>query len=149
SVSGAGSGAARSTKRPRQPTPARPTSSIRLASVSGPLLIAGAAAKPRASRKNATAPAVSRSILRDLGGVSAMAAASASGDSFIRILSQWVSGRTRASLSHDEADDLGHRLVVGGRDHVVDLDGGVERAGQRRVLDHRHLRLLGDLADLE
>ena len=39
---------------------------------------------------------------------------------------------------HDVADHLGHRLVVLGRDFLVDLDGGVQRARERRVFDDRN-----------
>src|SRR6476646_5110417 len=38
---------------------------------------------------------------------------------------------------HDVADDFGDRLVVLGRDFLVDLDGGVERARERRVFHDR------------
>ena len=40
---------------------------------------------------------------------------------------------------HDVADHLGDRLVVLDRNFVVDLDSGVQRPRQRRVLDHRHI----------
>ena len=42
-----------------------------------------------------------------------------------------------AGKPHDVADDLRHGLVMFRRDGLVDLDGGVERAGQRRVFDDR------------
>jgi hypothetical protein len=38
---------------------------------------------------------------------------------------------------------------VFGRDLLVDVDGGVERPRQRRVLDHRDAVLLGHGADLQ
>src|SRR5881397_2604000 len=59
-----------------------------LARVSGPALTIGAAARATASRKNNTASAMKGSTLRGLGGVSAMAGVSVSGDSLIVILSQ-------------------------------------------------------------
>jgi hypothetical protein len=37
----------------------------------------------------------------------------------------------------DVADDLGHGLVVGGRDEVAELAAGVQGTRQRRVLDDR------------
>src|SRR5579863_4024192 len=37
---------------------------------------------------------------------------------------------------HDVTDDLGDRAVMLGRDFLVDLDGAVQGAGERRVLDH-------------
>src|SRR5882757_4297614 len=43
---------------------------------------------------------------------------------------------------HDVADHFGDRLVVFGRDGLVDLNGGMERAGERRVFHDRH-RVLG------
>src|SRR5262249_22647936 len=46
--------------------------------------------------------------------------------------------------SQHVGDDLGHRLVVLGRDLLVDLDGGVQRAGERWVLDDRYVVLPGD-----
>ena len=46
-----------------------------------------------------------------------------------------VAGGDLATGAHDEADDLGDGLVVRGRDHLIDLDGGVEGAGERRILD--------------
>src|SRR6202012_3024689 len=42
-------------------------------------------------------------------------------------------------LAHDEADHLGHRLVVLARDGLIDLDRSVQSARQRGVLDHRHI----------
>ena len=36
-----------------------------------------------------------------------------------------------------------------GRDFLVDLDGGVQRAGERRILDDRDAVLAGDLADFQ
>src|SRR5436190_6064257 len=42
----------------------------------------------------------------------------------------------RATEPHHIADHLGHRAVVLGRHFLVDLDGRVQRAGERRVLDH-------------
>src|SRR4051794_8733968 len=38
---------------------------------------------------------------------------------------------------HDVADDFGDRLVVLGRDFLVDLDGGVQGAGERRIFHDR------------
>src|SRR6185312_996170 len=38
----------------------------------------------------------------------------------------------------DERQQPGHRGVEAGRDHVVDLTGGVEGAGERRILDDHH-----------
>src|SRR5215469_3255528 len=58
-----------------------------------------------------------------------------------------MSPRHGAVEPHHIADDLGDRLVVLGLDLLVDLDGGVERAGQRRILDDRNVVLAGDLAD--
>ena len=55
----------------------------------------------------------------------------------------------RPAQLHDIADDLGHRLVVLGRDFLVDLDRGVQRARERRVLHHRDRMLGRDLADLQ
>ena len=40
-------------------------------------------------------------------------------------------------------------MVVLGRDFLVDVDGGVERAGQRHVLDDGDVVLARDLPDLE
>src|SRR5262245_54424390 len=59
------------------------------------------------------------------------------------------SPREAPAQPHDVADHLGHRLVVVGRDLSVDLDGGMQRARQRRILDHRHAVLPGDLADAQ
>ena len=39
-----------------------------------------------------------------------------------------------ALQTHHVADDLGHRLEMLGRNRIVDLDRGVQRAGQGRVL---------------
>src|SRR4051794_28048230 len=50
---------------------------------------------------------------------------------------------------HDEADDLGDRLEMFGRDGFVDIDSCKERAGKRRVLDDRDVVLLGKVADAE
>ena len=55
----------------------------------------------------------------------------------------------RTAQLHDIADHLGHRLVVLGRDFLIDLDGGVQRAGERRVLHHRDRMLGCDLADFQ
>ena len=52
----------------------------------------------------------------------------------------------RPAQPHDIADHFGHRLVVLDRDRLVDLDGGMQRAGERRVLDDRDRMLAGDLA---
>src|ERR1700761_5702542 len=49
----------------------------------------------------------------------------------------------------DVGEQLGDRAEEVGRDFVVDLHRGEERAGQRRVLDHRHVVLFGDPADLQ
>ncbi len=48
---------------------------------------------------------------------------------------------------HDVADDFGDRLVMLGRDFLVDLDGGVQRAGERRIFHDRDGMLAGHLAD--
>ena len=53
------------------------------------------------------------------------------------------------AVAHDEADQLGHGFVVGGRNELVEFDGGVERPGQRRVFDDRHAMLLGDGANAQ
>jgi hypothetical protein len=50
--------------------------------------------------------------------------------------------------AHHVADDLGDRLVVLGRDLLVDLDRRVQGARDRRVLDDRDIARRGDLADL-
>ena len=46
-------------------------------------------------------------------------------------------------------DHFGHCLVVLDRDRLVDLDGGMQRARERRVLDDRDRMLTGDLPDLQ
>src|SRR2546421_8263492 len=53
----------------------------------------------------------------------------------------------RAAEPHHIADHLGHRPVVLRRHLPVDLDGRVQRARQRGVLDHRNVVLGRDLAD--
>src|SRR5215469_13986362 len=50
--------------------------------------------------------------------------------------------------TEDIADDFGHRLVLLGRDFLVDLHRGIKRPRNRRILDDRHVVLRGDLADL-
>src|SRR5919199_308655 len=49
--------------------------------------------------------------------------------------------------AHDVTDDLGHGLVVLGRDLLVEIDAGVQGARQRRVLDDRDAVPFGHLAD--
>ncbi len=56
-------------------------------------------------------------------------------------------GQQIAPLAHDEADDLGHRLEVFGRDFFVNINPGLKRAGQGRVFDQRHVIGLGDFPD--
>ena len=56
-------------------------------------------------------------------------------------------GRQGSPLTHDEADDLGHRLEVFGRDFFVNINPGLKRAGQGRVFDQRHVIGLGDFPD--
>jgi hypothetical protein len=36
-----------------------------------------------------------------------------------------------------------------GRDCLIDLDGGMQRAGKRGVFDHRNRMLAGDLLDFQ
>src|SRR2546423_15017649 len=48
---------------------------------------------------------------------------------------------------HHIADHLGHRPVMLRRDFLIYFDGRVQRARQRRILDHRDIVLGGDLAD--
>src|SRR3954453_23159084 len=55
----------------------------------------------------------------------------------------------RTSEPHHIADHLGDRLVVLRRHLIIDLDRRVQRAGERRVLDHRDIVGGRDLADLE
>src|SRR6185503_5266919 len=50
---------------------------------------------------------------------------------------------------HHVADHLGHRPVVLGRHFLIDFDGRVQGARQRRVLDHRNIVLGRDLADFQ
>src|SRR5438552_17439803 len=54
----------------------------------------------------------------------------------------------RAVEAHDIADDLGHGLVVLGRDLLLDLDSTMQRARERRVFDDRDMVLFRRLADL-
>ena len=54
-----------------------------------------------------------------------------------------------AAQFHDVPDDFGHRLVVLGRDFLVDLDGGMQRAGKRRIFDDRDGMLGCQLADFQ
>src|SRR5204863_10160638 len=55
----------------------------------------------------------------------------------------------RPAQPHHVTDHLGHRAVVLGWQFLIDLDGRVQRAGERRVLDHRDAVLGRDLADLQ
>ena len=70
------------------------------------------------------------------------------------LLYRWIAfgrraslGRQVAPLTHYEADDLGHRLEVFGRDFFVNINPGLKRAGQGRVFDQRHVIGLGDFPD--
>src|SRR5438876_8202218 len=45
----------------------------------------------------------------------------------------------RAAEPHHIADHLGHRAVMLGRDLLIDLDGRMQRARERRILDHRNV----------
>ena len=61
--------------------------------------------------------------------------------------SDTASGKA-AFQAHDVADDFGDRMIVLDRNLVVDLDGGIQRAGQRQVLDDWNVMLAGDFPDL-
>src|SRR5450759_5589386 len=61
----------------------------------------------------------------------------------------WPLSGNRPAQPHDIADHFGHRLVVLDRDRLVDLDGGMQRAGERRVLDHGNRMFGGDGHGLE
>src|SRR5262245_33627884 len=57
--------------------------------------------------------------------------------------------RDRTVEPHHVADDLRHGLIVLGRDFLVELDGSMQGARQRRVLDDRNVvggRHFADLA---
>ena len=54
-----------------------------------------------------------------------------------------------ALQAEDVTDHLGHGLEMLGRHRLIDLDGGVQRAGKRRVFDHRHIVFLGHRADAQ
>src|SRR3954469_11635860 len=55
----------------------------------------------------------------------------------------------RAAQPHHVADHLGDRAVVLGWHLLVDLYGCVQRAGERRVFDHRNVVLGRNLADFQ
>ncbi|GCC48527.1 hypothetical protein chiPu_0032671, partial [Chiloscyllium punctatum] len=48
-----------------------------------------------------------------------------------------------APQPHHVTDDFGNRVIVLDRDFLVDVDGGIERPGQRHVLHDRDVVLLG------
>src|SRR5207247_7102347 len=49
----------------------------------------------------------------------------------------------------DEGQELGHGLVELLGELLTDLDGGVQRAGERGIRDHRYTVVGRELADLE